>query len=142
MSKTKEEYAEQVKNGTFRGFKPDPPEMAPMPYVEPQKFLGKRDADGTARLYLTSGDSEDVIEISPDRSQKVYNHSPTGFNWGYGGSGPSQLALAMLLVATDDEQVALRHYQDFKWAFVAGMSDTWTMPVETVNRWLASKRFD
>jgi hypothetical protein len=26
----------------------------------------------------------------------LWNHSPTGFEWGYAGSGPSQLALAML----------------------------------------------
>src|SRR5467141_965015 len=25
------------------------------------------------------------------------NHSPTGFAWGYGGSGPAQLALALLI---------------------------------------------
>ncbi len=24
------------------------------------------------------------------------NHSPDGFSWGYGGSGPAQLALAIL----------------------------------------------
>jgi len=30
-------------------------------------------------------------------SLKIYNHSPTGFNWGYGGSGPAQLSLAILL---------------------------------------------
>jgi len=26
----------------------------------------------------------------------LMNHSPDGFNWGYGGSGPAQLALAIL----------------------------------------------
>ena len=26
----------------------------------------------------------------------IRNHSPSGFNWGYGGSGPAQLALAIL----------------------------------------------
>lgn len=26
----------------------------------------------------------------------LFNHSPTGFEWGYGGSGPAQLALAIL----------------------------------------------
>ena len=26
----------------------------------------------------------------------LWNHSPTGFEWGYGGSGPAQLALAIL----------------------------------------------
>ena len=26
-------------------------------------------------------------EIFPDESQRVVNHSPDGFSWGYGGSG-------------------------------------------------------
>lgn len=39
--------------------------------------------------------------------------SLNGFAWGYIGSGPAQLALAMLAHATDDE-TALRYYQKFK----------------------------
>jgi hypothetical protein len=35
--------------------------------------------------------------LDPGRSQKIWNHSPDGFNWGYSGSGPAQLALAILL---------------------------------------------
>lgn len=34
--------------------------------------------------------------IDPAESLAVRNHSPTGFAWGYGGSGPAQLALAVL----------------------------------------------
>ena len=30
-------------------------------------------------------------------SLKIVNHSPTGFCWGYAGSGPAQLSLAILL---------------------------------------------
>jgi hypothetical protein len=51
-------------------------------------------------------------ELSPMRSQAVVDHS-TEFNWGYGGSGPAQLALAILL-EFNDEATALAHYQDFK----------------------------
>jgi hypothetical protein len=35
--------------------------------------------------------------LDPKPSQKWHNHSPDGFNWGYEGSGPSQLALAIHL---------------------------------------------
>lgn len=45
--------------------------------------------------------------LSPKRSQKVWNHSPDGFNWGYGGSGPAQLALAILLLTLEDEEQAI-----------------------------------
>ncbi len=60
----------------------------------------------------------DSKKLNPVRSQKVYNHSPDGFNWGYGGSGPAQLALAILLKFTDKD-TALRLHQEFKWDIIA-----------------------
>jgi len=42
------------------------------------------------------------------------NHSPTGFCWGYGGSGPAQLALAILADYLKDDQRARSLYQGFK----------------------------
>ena len=56
--------------------------------------------------------------LDPAESQKVRNHSPDGFNWGYGGSGPAQLALAVLLELFDKE-TASKHYQTFKFKFIA-----------------------
>ena len=53
-------------------------------------------------------------QLTPERSLEVANHSPTGFEWGYGGSGPAQLALALLLDYTDDEEFALAQYTEFK----------------------------
>lgn len=58
--------------------------------------------------------------LSPKKSQAVFNHSPDGFNVGYGGSGCSQLALAILLELTDRES-ALVKYQQFKWTYIATM---------------------
>ncbi|MCY4505664.1 MAG: protein phosphatase 2C domain-containing protein, partial [Acidobacteria bacterium] len=51
-----------------------------------------------------------------------HNHSPSGPEWGYAGSGPAQLALAILgrLAGRD---TALRHYHAFK--------DEWLTPIET-----------
>ena len=62
----------------------------------------------------------DGNELLPDRSQELCNHSPDGFNWGYCGSGPAQLALAILLEYTDVE-VALRNYQNFKMNIIAAL---------------------
>ena len=53
-------------------------------------------------------------QLTPDRSLELANHSPSGFEWGYAGSGPAQLALALLLDYTDDEDVALAEYMAFK----------------------------
>ena len=38
--------------------------------------------------------------LMPNKSQAVINHSPDGFSWGYNGSGPAQLALAIILELT------------------------------------------
>jgi hypothetical protein len=51
--------------------------------------------------------------------QDLANHSPDGFAWGYGGSGPAQLALALLADAWGDDRRALRAYQTFKWMLVS-----------------------
>jgi len=56
--------------------------------------------------------------LDPARSLRVRNHSPTGFGWGYAGSGPSQLALAVLLAAHVPRARAERLYQHFKMAFI------------------------
>lgn len=59
----------------------------------------------------------------------LVNHSPTGFEWGYGGSGPSQLALAILCWhCASNEQRALNYYQRFKDTVIARIqSSTWFM---------------
>jgi Family of unknown function (DUF6166) len=60
----------------------------------------------------------DERELLPDRSLRVRKHSPDGFNWGYGGSGPAQLALALLL-ELPTEEMAILWYQDVKWQVIA-----------------------
>lgn len=78
--------------------------------------------------------------LSPAPSQKLYNHSPNGFNWGYGGSGPAQLSLALLLDVTKDEERSLRHYQKFKFQVVASWptGKPWTYTEEELLHWLES----
>lgn len=52
----------------------------------------------------------------------IVNHSPTGFCWGYGGSGPAQLALAILLdYLRGDRERVMPMYQDFKFKVIAGL---------------------
>lgn len=46
------------------------------------------------------------------------NHSPDGYEFGYGGSGPAQLALALLADALGDDEKAQRLYQDFKFKVI------------------------
>lgn len=70
--------------------------------------------------------------LDPAESLAVRNHSPTGFVWGYGGSGPAQLALAILLCLADRD-TAERFYQAFKWECIAPLPDAdFLMPVRAV----------
>lgn len=58
----------------------------------------------------------------------LWNHSPTGFEWGYCGSGPAQLALAILADHFGNDEQALNFYQRFKWAVVAELPGRgWTL---------------
>ncbi len=58
----------------------------------------------------------------------LWNHSPDGFEWGYGGSGPAQLALAMLADHLSDDERALNLYQRFKWQVIAELPRRcWTL---------------
>lgn len=85
---------------------------------------------GSRQVYVEvlDGDSPDNIYALPDGTQHV-NHSPTGFSWGYGGSGPAQLAFAVLLDFLSDcpgidfaVEIARSHYQSFKWDKIAPMN--------------------
>ena len=71
----------------------------------------------------------------------LWNHSPTGFEWGYGGSGPAQLALAILADHCGDDEQALNFYQRFKWAVIAELPHReWTLNSEDIDRVLHSLR--
>ncbi len=82
-----------------------------------------------------------LAEITPENSQKLYNHSPDGFNWGYAGSGPAQLALAILLELSSKD-FALFHHQDFKRDFIAGLEPEKDFEIDgqTVLNWISNKK--
>ena len=115
------EWAERFV-GTLKGLK-----TANAPYMGDPKPIGVWDRNGDL--------------LSPKRSQTLVNHSPDGFAWGYGGSGPAQLALALLLDRTNDPALALAHYQEFKWEVVAKWpsDEKWTLSVAEIDEWLAKR---
>jgi hypothetical protein len=80
----------------------------------------------------------DGRRLNPRRD--LWNHSPSGFEWGYGGSGPAQLALAILADHLGDDQEALEFYQRFKWAVIAGLPPRWTLTSRDIDAVLHSLR--
>lgn len=74
-----------------------------------------------------------------DLRHDLRNHSPDGAEWGYGGSGPAQLALALLADATGDDELAQRQYQRFKREVVAGFErDRFLITQAEIRCWIAA----
>jgi hypothetical protein len=76
---------------------------------------------------------------------EIYNHSPTGFSWGYNGSGPAQTALAIcydhiLYQTGGDREIAreraLDIHQRFKTMVVAlwDKDQNWVITSDVVER--------
>ncbi|MCI0596981.1 MAG: hypothetical protein L0Z48_10650 [candidate division Zixibacteria bacterium] len=77
-------------------------------------------------LFLVLPDSPKTIFLQRDGEGRPQTnvphrfvwHSPTGFEWGYGGSGPADLALNILALYVDPPTARFLHY-DFKWDYIA-----------------------
>jgi hypothetical protein len=73
--------------------------------------------------------------------QDLWNHSPTGFEWGYGGSGPAQLALAILADLLEDDEAAIELHQDFKSVVISSLPQPgWTLTEEQVRQAIVTMR--
>ena len=69
----------------------------------------------------------------------LVNHASTGFSWGYLGSGPAQLALALVAHHTGDDALAVRVHQMVKASVVAGLDEErgWRMSGEDIEKVIA-----
>ena len=65
-----------------------------------------------------------------------------GFNWGYYGSGPSQLALALMLTCVEDEDTAWCLAGSFKEEVVSTWpyNASFTYPGAALHHWVARKQ--
>ena len=101
------------------------------------KYWGKKISTGgpqpVFKQLLPDGEK---TELSPFASLQLRDHSPDGFQWGYGGSGPAQLALALLLDVTGNPELTQAHYQDFKFYMVASWGEEWQITSMDILEWL------
>jgi uncharacterized protein DUF6166 len=74
-----------------------------------------------------------------DPRYDLRNHSPDGFQWGYAGSGPAQLALAILADALEMDTWANDLHQQFKREFVCYWQDRWMIDRDSVRTWAAAR---
>lgn len=98
-----------------------------------------------ASIFLDDPDMKEVITLTRIDGQAATNvphliasHSPTGYEWGYGGSGPADLALNIVenilrqmgfvgekTKAWDGRKMFVASWlihQSFKWNFIASMA--------------------
>lgn len=81
---------------------------------EPDLWFDKDERDIVCKRVVVEGKDYKRQFNFPHR---VVRHSPTGMNWGYGGSGAADFALNALLMFISLEK-AENIYQSFKWQFV------------------------
>lgn len=105
------------------------------------RYWGKKNSKGNPQTVykqlLPDGES---TELSPAASLKLIDHSPSGFNWSFQGSGPAQLALALLLDVTGNPELAQDYYQDFKFHWVAFWGEEWSITSWEILEWLGKIR--
>lgn len=95
--------------------------------------------DAEGRVYALRRDPTPWIEArEPDgttrRVRHRVRHSPTGVDWGYGGSGPADAALSILWDHRGVEPPT-ETYQAFKWQVVARLRDGAVLSGPEVARW-------
>ena len=126
MHDDQEQTQEQTEQQTVAVQEPFPD---PGPVIE-----GFYDTVAGRHVVLCDGTPMDIEE-----SRKIRNHS-NEFNWGYGGSGPAQLALAILLKIGGDADLANRHYQIFKWDVIQVLPHgPFRLPIADVRQWIKNK---
>ena len=98
------------------------------------RFEGRRSQVGNI---VTYGEENKILPLFTD----LVNHSPDGFEWGYGGSGPSQLAFAIIYQETGNLKTARNCYQQFKREIIQNFKhDSWVLREGVVDEWLSELR--
>lgn len=97
--------------------------------LEPSRF--------TASATVVTVEDNHTREVVPLEHHVL--HSPSGFAWGYGGSGPAELARCILWDHLGHEPHPAE-YQPFKEAFVARLEDEWSLSSAEIDGWLAAHR--
>jgi Family of unknown function (DUF6166) len=113
--------------------------MSDMPTIErgrkPKVYSGTRGRFATLVEARQRGVAR-PLELRLD----LFNHSPTGFEWGYRGSGPAQLALAILADHLGDDAAAVRLHQQFIWSVTAKLNWAgWRLSSREIDLWLAER---
>jgi len=104
------------------------------------KRLGPRELSSDVKV-IVSEQHDDGVECLIRPLKHYIRHSPTGFEWGYAGSGPADLALSILWDYLGEEPYRSL-YMDFKWDFVSGWQDEWQIDSYQIQDWIKAKEIN
>lgn len=79
-----------------------------------KQYQGVRTSPGYKALVYVDGE---LLSMLPSK-MFVYDYAADSLEWGYGGSGPSQTAAAILYDFTRDAELTKKYHQNFKRAFI------------------------
>lgn len=98
-------------------------------------FLLHRDAMSRPLVTLKFGDGGEATQLK----RRWALHSPTGLEWGYGGSGPADLALEILGFFLPPWDAWYWH-QDFKWQWLASLpTEGARLEVRDIRMWIEAR---
>ena len=111
--------ADPLRRYTGRGHLPAPlgtvSQIAGKPisgeYIVSKLYLGIVETDA-CRVYVRRNPKAPFCPLPPRNDLR--DHSPGGFAWGYDGSGPTQLALALAVNVLGSDQLGLDHYDQLR----------------------------
>lgn len=98
-------------------------------------YRGTR-TDAGVKVTVDHGPQSRPLALSPRCD--LAKHLPTRFDWGHGGFGSAQLALAILAHHTGDDPLALELYQQFKWRVISRLPhEGWALATNHIAAWVA-----
>lgn len=98
----------------------------------PKFYEGRRKPGGEAYVLVKKDLRSHGLPLNPQLD--IVNHSPSGLEWGYGGSGPSQLAIAIVADCSPELVGNWNLSGNFKWDIIAWLPQKhdWQMNADDV----------
>jgi len=91
---------------------------------------------GGQKIMVDEGGVLGQYEVYP--LKHIVQHSPDGFNWRYGGSGPADTALSILTDCVG-KRIAEVYYQGFKERFVSIWGECFEVTENEIKTWIQVK---
>ena len=101
-------------------------------------FLGKRPhrEGGPGKIYIIDEANISIRRLLHEPSVQV-GRVDDGFAWGYTGAGAQQLALALLLETTNDEELSESLYLLFLEEVIEKITvDCWALDAQEIKKWI------